>query len=108
MYFMFPEEAFKDIRTYVSDSDRFLKGEQKRFLERSEAVVSNLSDEEKEWYYDANSDEHERLTAGLPQLVRSSNLLVACALFESSLTDLCKYVDRESQTVKTFSWDKID
>lgn len=108
MYFVFPEEAFKDIRAYVSDSDQFVKGEQERFLKRSEAVVSNLSEEEREWYYDANSDEHERLTAGLPQLVRSSNLLVACSLFESSLTDLCKYVDRESQIVKKFSWVKID
>lgn len=40
MYFVFPEEAFKDVRTYVSDSDRFIDTERAGFLTKLEAAVA--------------------------------------------------------------------
>jgi hypothetical protein len=93
LYFLLTEEEFENLRFCLHDSVHLVAQRQKAFDEQVEKAAERVDDEERVFYYDHYSEEHERLHGKFPQLVSASTLLLACSLFESTLTDLCKYLD---------------
>lgn len=93
LYFLLPEEEFGNLRFCLQDSVHLVAQRQKAFDEHVEKATEGLDNEERVFCYDHYSEEHERLHGKFQQLVSASTLLMACSLFESTLTDLCKYLD---------------
>ena len=93
LYFLLPLEEFEDLRMCLQDSVYLVAQRQKTFDAHVEDAVEGLDDEERSLVYEFHSEEHDRLHSRFPQLVSASTLLMACSLFESALTDLCKFLD---------------
>ena len=62
LYFLLPEEEFENLRFCLQDSVQLVAQRQKAFDEHLEKAAEGLDDEERVFYYDHYSEEHERLT----------------------------------------------
>jgi hypothetical protein len=96
LYFLLPEEEFENLQLWLDDSASFVVGKQKAFDEDVDIAAEKFDAEQRSYYYDIKSEEYERLHGKLPNIVSNSILLMACSLFESTLTDLCKHLDRNA------------
>lgn len=87
---------FQDLREYASQAQDFVHRKQQDFEKRiDDHIAANaLEGEDREEYYSSHEDDYDQLQSRFPRIVFSSTLLVACALFEGSLVDLCKGLER--------------
>lgn len=91
---------FQDLLEYLSLAQDFVHREQQEFKKRIDnyITVNALHGEDREEYYSSREDDYGQLQSRFPRIVFSSTLLMACALFEGSLVDLCKAFDRALPT----------
>jgi hypothetical protein len=80
----------------MSLAQNFVVRQQRDFQKRVDdyAAANALEGEDKDQYYSSLEDDQDQLHIRFPHIVFSSTLLMACALFESSLVDLCKVFER--------------
>ncbi len=76
LYFLLPTEEFENLHLCLHDSVDLVAQRQKAFDERVDKAAEGLDDEERSFYYDHYSEEHERLHRKFPQLVSASTLLM--------------------------------
>jgi hypothetical protein len=90
------EWQFQDLREYMSLAQNFVVRQQRDFQKRVDdyTAVNALEGEDKDQYYSSLEDDQDQLHSRFPHIVFSSTLLMACALFESSLVDMCKAFER--------------
>lgn len=87
-------------------AQKFVAREHELLIKQVDDAVAaqGLHGDEKDWYYSSKDDEFDRLCNTFPRIVYGSTLVTACSFFESSLVDLCKAFDRDSELVKVKPW----
>jgi hypothetical protein len=102
------KSQFQDLREYMSRTQVFVVQQQLDFRKRvDDYIVENeLEGHDRDEYYSSHEDDYEQLHSQFPRIVFSSTLLMACALFESLLVDLCKGFERKLPT--PIKWDTLD
>jgi len=97
---MLARSQFQDLREYLSLAQDFVHREQQEFEKRIDdyITVNALHGEDRGEYYSSREDDYDLLQSRFPRIVFSSTLLMACALFEGSLVDLCKAFERALPT----------
>jgi hypothetical protein len=98
---------FDDLRKYMSLAHEFVVRQQRDFQTRVDEYVAQHAptDEDDGDIHISLEDENDQLHSRFPRLVFSSTLLMACALFESSLVDLCKVLWRALP--RSTSWSEL-
>lgn len=99
------EWQFQDLREYMSLAENFVVRQQRDFQKRVDDYVAEheLEGEHKDEYYSSLEDDQDQVHSRFPRIVFSSTLLMACALFESSLVELCKGFERGLPTPTRWS-----
>lgn len=104
-FFGLAETELENVILYLHDSVSMTEKSLTHFHDEVKTAVQTMSDEQKDWYIDATSDEHERVTSWLPRAVVYGNVLMSYSIFEGLLVDLCKKIDRVIQC--NLAWDKV-
>lgn len=106
---IFAEPQLRDLDDYLSAVEQFVTAERDTLVQRVNAAVAaqQLEGDELENHYFAHEDDIHRLASTFPRLVYAGTLLTACALFESSLVDLCRDFDRDAALPKMLTWGAI-
>src|SRR5580698_6283226 len=102
------ESQFQDLREYMSLAQDFVVGKQRDFRKRVDDYIAlnALEGDDRDEYYSFHEDDYDQLHNQFPRIVFSSTLLMACALFEGLLVDLCKGF--EHALPKPTPWDALD
>jgi hypothetical protein len=99
------KSQFQDLREYMSRAQVFVVQQQLDFRKRvGDYIVENaLEGDDRDEYYSSHEDDYDQLYSQFPRIVFSSTLLMACALFESLLVDLCKGFEHKLPTPKKWN-----
>jgi len=94
------DSQFQDLREYMSLAQDFVVRKQRDFRKRVDdhIAVSALEGDDRDEYYSSHEDDYDQLHNQFPRIVFSSTLLMACALFEGLLVDVCKSFERALPT----------
>ncbi len=92
------ETHLEHLRDYLPSAQSFVSRMQQTLTRRiNDAIeLQKLQGEDKDLYRDLYEDEFHQLYEAFPRIVYSSTLLTAFSLFESSLTEVCRCIERDA------------
>jgi hypothetical protein len=87
---------FQGLGEYLLLVQDFVVQKQRGFQKRVDDYIAanTRKGDDRDEYYSSLEDDHDQIHNRFPRIVYSSTLLMACALFEGSLVDLCKSLER--------------
>lgn len=93
---------------YHNKTLSFVKNEVKEFEEQVDNYVkeNQLEGEQKDQFYDSKVDEHDMLESFFPISLQYSVIVLACTLFESPITNICKMLDSSPEVSNETKWIK--
>jgi len=100
------ESAFRELEEYLLTVAEFIERNKNAFTESVSTAVqtAGLTGDDADCYYEAHQNEFCKWDDTFPNIVLSSVLMSACALFEGRLTDVVRDLDDDVNIVKVITW----
>ncbi len=105
------EAEFETLHKYLLLVEDHIRDKTVAFASNIKKTIERLglSGQDADYYYESHENEYGRLHEAYPNIARATVLSMACSVFESGLTEICKEFERTDDVQTTrIKWDKIN
>lgn len=100
---------FRHLNGYLNEVSTFIAREQERFREdvKEEVRARNLTGDDVDYFYESLENDYAKWHDSFPTAIRTTVLIAACSRFETSLSEACKYLERDPRISLAKSWEQL-